>query len=79
MPTGAPAHCPTTIHPPAAHAPSAASTMERSELSRRYNEFHALIVQTAKHYCVKGMPRCENCPLRSLLPPLQIVVQKREK
>lgn len=51
---------------PVAHLPSA---MQRSELSRRYNEFHALIVQTAKHYCVKGTPRCETCPLRRLLPP----------
>jgi endonuclease III-like uncharacterized protein len=43
--------------------------MERSELSRRYNEFHALLVQTAKHYCLKGKPKCESCPLRGLLPP----------
>jgi endonuclease-3 related protein len=54
---------------PVAHEPSTASAMERSELSQRYNEFHALLVQTAKHYCVKGTPRCEKCPLRSLLPP----------
>ncbi len=54
---------------PVAHGPSAASAMERSELSQRYNEFHALIVQTAKHYCVKGEPRCDKCPLRTLLPP----------
>ncbi len=53
---------------PVAHRPSVASAMERSELSRRYNEFHALMVQTAKHYCVKGTPRCEKCPLRKLLP-----------
>jgi endonuclease-3 related protein len=53
---------------PVPHAPSAASQMERSELAQRYNEFHALIVQTAKHFCVKGEPRCENCPLRELLP-----------
>jgi endonuclease-3 related protein len=50
------------------HAPSAASQMKRSELSQRYNEFHALLVQTAKHYCVKGEPRCESCPLLRLLP-----------
>ncbi len=54
---------------PVAHQPSAASAMERSELSRRYNELHALLVQTAKHYCLKGTPKCENCPLRPLLPP----------
>jgi endonuclease-3 related protein len=50
------------------HAPSVASRMERSELSQRYNEFHALIVQTAKHFCVKGEPKCEECPLRYMLP-----------
>jgi endonuclease-3 related protein len=60
---------PPAPHPPAPHAPSAASTMERSELSRRYSEFHALIMQTAKHFCVKAAPRCEGCPLRPLLPP----------
>jgi endonuclease-3 related protein len=54
---------------PAVHEPSVASAMGRSEVSRRYNEFHALLVQTAKHYCVKGTPRCERCPLRPLLPP----------
>jgi len=53
---------------PLTHVPSTASQMARSELSRRYNEFHALIVQTAKHYCVKGQPKCEACPLRNLLP-----------
>jgi len=59
----------SAIRLPATHRPSAASRMERGELSRRYNEFHALIVQTAKHFCVKGTPKCECCPLRSLLPP----------
>jgi endonuclease-3 related protein len=52
---------------PLPHAPSAASAMQRSELSQRYNEFHALLVQTAKHYCVKGKPKCEHCPLRAML------------
>ncbi len=61
------AHASATV--PLAHPPSAASAMARSELSRRYNEFHALLVQTAKHYCVKAAPRCEKCPLRPLLPP----------
>jgi endonuclease III len=44
--------------------------MGRSELSRRYNELHALLVQTGKHYCLKAAPRCELCPLRPLLPPV---------
>jgi hypothetical protein len=54
-------------HPLAAHEPSEASRMERSGLAQRYNEFHALLVQTAKHFCVKGEPKCESCPLREML------------
>ena len=53
---------------PATHMPSPASQMERSHLSQLYNEFHALLVQTAKHYCVKGTPKCASCPLLPLLP-----------
>jgi endonuclease III related protein len=34
-----------------------------------WNEFHALIVNTGKNWCRKSVPRCEQCPLRSLLPP----------
>jgi len=33
-----------------------------------FNEFHALIVNTGKNWCRKSAPRCEACPLRSLLP-----------
>jgi endonuclease III related protein len=33
-----------------------------------FNEFHALIVNTGKTWCRKSAPRCEDCPLRSLLP-----------
>jgi endonuclease III related protein len=33
-----------------------------------WNEFHALIVNTGKNWCRKSVPRCEECPLRSLLP-----------
>jgi endonuclease-3 related protein len=33
-----------------------------------YNEFHALIVHTGKHYCRTRDPRCTECPLGSLLP-----------
>ena len=54
---------------PPVHPPSAASSMARSELSRRYNEFHGLLVQIGKHYCAKAAPRCESCPLRPFLPP----------
>jgi len=33
-----------------------------------FNEFHALIVNTAKNWCRKKEPRCAECPLGSLLP-----------
>jgi endonuclease III related protein len=33
-----------------------------------YNEFHALIVHTGKHYCRAHDPRCSECALKSLLP-----------
>jgi endonuclease III related protein len=42
-----------------------ASIPRQAEL---FNEFHALIVNTGKNWCRKGAPRCEECPLRSLLP-----------
>lgn len=32
------------------------------------NEFHALIVNTGKNWCRKSAPRCEQCPLRAMLP-----------
>jgi endonuclease III related protein len=34
-----------------------------------YNEFHALIVHTGKHYCRNRDPLCARCPLQSFLPP----------
>ncbi len=33
-----------------------------------YNQFHALIVHTGKHYCRARNPRCGECALNSLLP-----------
>jgi endonuclease-3 related protein len=33
-----------------------------------FNEYHALIVHTGKHYCQKRQPDCELCPLRGFLP-----------
>jgi endonuclease III related protein len=36
--------------------------------TRLYNEFHALIVHTGKHFCLAREPRCEECALSSLLP-----------
>jgi endonuclease-3 related protein len=43
-----------------------------------FNEFHALIVNTGKNWCRKSAPRCEECPLRPLLPansPLSMFTQ----
>lgn len=33
-----------------------------------FNEFHALIVRTGKHFCRKQRPICASCPLRQFLP-----------
>jgi endonuclease-3 related protein len=32
-----------------------------------YNEYHALIVRTAKPWCKKKKPLCEECPLGEFL------------
>jgi len=40
-----------------------------------YNEYHALIVQTGKHFCHTRQPDCEHCALRSFLPaPVEVVL-----
>jgi endonuclease III related protein len=36
--------------------------------SSLYNEYHALIVHTGKHFCQKRQPNCEHCSLRAFLP-----------
>lgn len=33
-----------------------------------FNEYHALIVHTGKHFCRKREPSCERCALRPFLP-----------
>jgi endonuclease-3 related protein len=33
-----------------------------------FNEFHALIVHTGKHFCRKSKALCDNCPLKPFLP-----------
>lgn len=50
------------------HEPSVMSTTGRSPVTQLYNEMHGLFVQVGKHYCLKQGPRCETCPLRTLLP-----------
>jgi len=36
--------------------------------ARTYNQFHALLVETAKNFCGKRKPLCEKCPLCIILP-----------
>jgi endonuclease-3 related protein len=36
--------------------------------SQMFNEFHALIVHTGKHFCRKSAPNCSACPLQPFLP-----------
>jgi len=52
---------------PKTHSPSAMSTTRRSPLTQIYNEMHGLLVQVGKHYCHKTEPKCEACPLGSML------------
>ncbi len=52
----------------AAHLPSRMSLYSRSPLAQVFNEMHGLLVGLGKNYCMKSVPRCEQCPLRSLLP-----------
>jgi endonuclease III related protein len=34
-----------------------------------FNEYHALIVHTGKHFCRKRNPDCDHCALKAFLPP----------
>ena len=36
--------------------------------ARAFDEFHALLVQTAKHHCLKATAQCNGCPLERFLP-----------
>ena len=52
-----------------AHTPSPMSRAKRSSQVQVFNEMHGLIVAVGKRYCLKADPHCEQCPLRSFLPP----------
>lgn len=52
---------------PAVHPPSAMSTASKTALAQTYNEMHGLFVQLGKHYCAKQSPKCDICPLGSML------------
>lgn len=64
---------------PVVHTPMKMSEAGRSELTRRYNEFHALIVQVAKHYCQSRVARCEQCPLRIFLESGEPLLKSKGK
>jgi len=36
-----------------------------------FNEYHALIVHTGKHFCHKRQPDCQRCPLQQFLPAVR--------
>jgi endonuclease-3 related protein len=61
-------HRPSRNQRPQVHHASAMSTAQRSPLAQVYNEMHGLLVQVGKHYCLKQQPKCEICPLGSMLP-----------
>jgi len=52
---------------PAVHRPSPMSMAQQTKNTRVYNEMHGLLVQIGKHYCSKGRPNCDMCPLGELL------------
>ena len=37
-----------------------------------FNEYHALIVHTGKHFCKPRAPLCSACPLKPFLPPVTL-------
>jgi endonuclease III related protein len=47
---------------------SALSEKPAPERLDYWQDCHAQLVMVGKHYCRKGEPRCEDCPLRPLLP-----------
>ena len=53
---------------PASHLPSPMSLVAREPLARVFNEMHGLLVGVGKKYCLKAKPRCDECPLKLLLP-----------
>ena len=52
----------------ASHKPSRMSARTRTPLAQVFNEMHVLIVGVGKNYCLKSKPKCDECPLKHLLP-----------
>jgi endonuclease III len=44
------------------------STARRTATAQVYNDMHGLLVAVGKNFCLKAQVRCEQCPLRELLP-----------
>jgi endonuclease-3 related protein len=44
-----------------------------------FNEYHALIVHTGKHFCRTKEPLCSACPLRGFLPAIILPVSPTEE
>jgi endonuclease III related protein len=38
-----------------------------------FNEYHALFVRVGKDFCRRRAPKCDECPLKALLPPGGVV------
>lgn len=56
----------------------------RALVARIFDEYHALLVQAAKHHCRKKEALCQGCPLQPFLPgngphPAREARQKRRK
>jgi len=56
----------------ASHRPSRMSLAARAPLAQVFNEMHGLIVGVGKKYCLKSSPKCDECPLKPLLPGWQL-------
>jgi endonuclease-3 related protein len=50
------------------HDPSRMSLADRDSKAQVFNEMHGLIVGVGKNYCSKSQPKCDECPLKYLLP-----------
>jgi len=56
----------------ASNRPSRMSLAARAPLAQVFNEMHGLIVGVGKKYCLKSSPKCDECPLKPLLPGWQL-------
>ncbi len=51
------------------HQAQALFHAELPRQARIFNEYHALLVETGKRWCIKSEPRCGECPLGRFLEP----------